>query len=82
MIHFDIENLKKQKLELEKITESADFWQKDSKETGKILSEIKQLKSKIDKYEKTQSEIENLEDLTQLVVMENDEQVVKEILTR
>ena len=44
---FDICNLevKLEKLENETIKEG--FWQQDSQETGKILTQIKQIKSKI-----------------------------------
>lgn len=57
-----------------------DFWQKEPQETGKILSQMKQLKSKIDTYENAENEIQTLEDLTELVTMENDESIIKEIL--
>lgn len=41
---------------------------------------MKQLKSKKEKYEHAEKEIINLEDLTELVKLENDDTVVKEIL--
>lgn len=80
MILFDISKIKKELVELEKQTEQEDFWQKEPQETGKILSQMKQLKSKIDTYQNAENEIQTLEDLTELVSMENDESVVKEIL--
>ena len=80
MILFDISKIKKELVELEKQTEQEDFWQKEPQETGKILSQMKQLKSKIDTYQNAENEIQTLEDLTELVSMEIDESVVKEIL--
>ena len=77
---FDIENIKIDLINLEKQTQDENFWNKDQKETGKILSQIKQIKSKIGKYEDASIEIINLEELTELVKLENDEEVSKDIL--
>lgn len=49
---FDIEKLENRLQELEAETVKEEFWQKDSKETGKILAEIKQIKNKIVQYRK------------------------------
>ena len=44
---FDIATLEKQLEELESETVKEEFWQKAPSETGKILSQIKQLKNKV-----------------------------------
>lgn len=77
---FDIAKIKEEKNKLEALTLDTNFWQKDSKETGTILLQLKQLKSKIEKYENSMQEIVNLEDLTELATLENDEEVAKDIL--
>ena len=80
MTLFDIAGLEKQLKELESETVKEEFWQKSPNETGKVLSQIKQLKSKVEQYKKIELEIENLQDLTELANMENDEDVAKDIL--
>ena len=77
---FDISTLEKQLTELESETIKEEFWQKAPNETGKILSQIKQLKNKVEQYRKIEQEILNLNDLTELANMENDEEVAKDIL--
>ena len=79
MILFDITNIQKDLEEIEKLISNEDFWQKDSSETSKILSEQKQLKRKIDKYTNIKNELENVNDLIELAIIENDESVVKDI---
>ena len=55
------------------------FWE-DSKNSNKVLSKIKSLKNKVLKHSKIKSEIENLNELTELVKQESDEEIEKEIL--
>lgn len=55
------------------------FWN-DSKLSGSILIEIKNLKSRITKFQKAEQDIVDLKDLTELVLIENEEQEVKNIL--
>lgn len=77
---FDIEKLENRLQELEAETVKEEFWQKDSKETGKILAEIKQIKNKVFQYRKTEQETENLIELTELANLDNDEDVAKDII--
>lgn len=77
---FDIATIEKELSKLEQSTMDENFWQQDSKQTGKILSQIKQLKKKTEQYKKVEKEISNLEDLTELANLENDEEVAKDIL--
>lgn len=77
---FDIASLDKQLKELEDETVKEEFWQKAPNETGRVLAQIKQLKNKVDQYRRIEQEISNLRDLTELVIMENDENIAKDIL--
>ena len=79
MILFDIDKLKQEVQDLEKDTQEQDFWQKEPQETGKILSQLKQLKNKIDMYDNTEMEIQNLEELISLIELEYDDEIAKEI---
>lgn len=64
---------------LEKKTLEQNFWN-DSKESGKVLSEIKTLKDVVSNYSKTESELNNILEMTELVMLEFDEDLAKEIL--
>lgn len=77
---FDIEKLENRLQELEAETVKEEFWQKDSKETGKVLAEIKQIKNKVVQYRKAEQEAENLIELTELANLDNDEDVAKDII--
>ena len=77
---FDIAILEQQLKELESETIKEEFWQKAPGETGKVLSQIKQLKNKVEKYRKIEQELSNIYDLTELANMENDQEVSKDIL--
>ena len=77
---FDITKIENELKELESETAKEVFWQKLPAETGKVLAQVKQLKSKVERYKKIDAEIVNLQDLTELANMENDEEVAKDIL--
>lgn len=77
---FDIANKKVQLDNLEKKTLEPDFWN-NSKESSKVLSEIKSLKDTVSNYIKTESELKNIIEMTELVMLEYDEDLSKEILT-
>ena len=77
---FDIEKLENRLQELEAETVKEEFWQKNSKETGKVLAEIKQIKNKVVQYRKAEQEAENLIELTELANLDNDEDVAKDII--
>ena len=72
-----IDTLRKEADELEKQTLEADFWS-DAENSGKILR--KQLKSKIEAYEKLCRKVEDTLVLTEMAIEENDESVVGEIV--
>ena len=77
---FDITTSEKQLKDLELKTTEEDFWQKDTTKTSKVLSQIKQLKNKVEQYRKIENEIINLQELTELANLENDVEVAKDIL--
>ena len=66
MVHFDILNLSKMLKDLETKTFEQDFWQ-DTKESQKVLKEIKSIKPKVTLYEKIRNEFNNLEELNLLL---------------
>ena len=76
---FDLKKLEKDLENLEKQTLEEDFW-KDNKNSSKILSQIKHLKNKVSGFREIEKEIKNLQELTELVILEPDEELVKEII--
>ncbi len=79
MIHFDISNLEKQLKELESKTAEPNFWE-DSKNSNKILEQIKSLKSKCTNYRKLESDIDNILDIINLLKLEYDESLADEMI--
>ena len=79
MIHFDIAKLEQELEKLEKETLQEGFWN-DSTKSSTILTKIKSLKSKCNTYSKLSNELKSLEELTELVTLENDEQMAKDII--
>ena len=76
---FDISKLEEELTNLEKETLKEDFW-KDSKNSSKVLAKIKNLKSKCSSFKEAEIEISNLEEMTELVVLEPDEDLANEII--
>ena len=76
---FDIIRLEEELKLLEDETMKENFWN-DSKDSTKILSKIKQLKSKCTEYNKIKNEIIDLIELSELANMESDIEVAKEII--
>lgn len=76
---FDIANKKLELKELEDKTLNQDFWN-DSKESGKVLAKIKSLKEITLQFCKIETDVNNLLEMTELVMMEFDEDLKKDIL--
>ena len=76
---FDIDKMEAELKDLETQTMQEGFWN-DSKASSKVLSRIKQLKSKCISFRKIETEIRNMQELTELVELEPDEDVAKDIL--
>ncbi len=79
MSPFDIENSEKELKNLEEQTLQENFWQ-DTDNSTKVLSKIKSLKAKCSNFKTVRTEINNLLELTELVLVEQDEELAKEIL--
>ena len=76
---FDIPRLEEELNKLEKETLNPEFWN-DQKNSQKILGNIKSLKRKINKYNELKKEVQNSKELTELVSIEEDEDISKEII--
>ena len=76
---FDISEKGTRLKELEDITSNPDFWN-NSEKTSEVLSEIKKIKSKYTKYKELENEISNLIELSELVQIEFDEDIAKDII--
>ena len=76
---FDIVKLKKELEELEKQTLEENFWN-DSKNSSKILAQIKVIKNKTNEHKRLENEMINLEELTELAELEPEEEIIKDIL--
>ena len=76
---FDIPRLEEELNKLEKETLNPEFWN-DQKNLQKILGNIKSLKRKINKYNELKKEVQNSKELTELVSIEEDEDISKEII--
>jgi len=79
VIHFEIDSLRVRLKELENKTLDSHFWD-DSKKTEPILKEIKSIKNKITGYDFLQTELLNLTELNELLLVEKDEELAKEVL--
>lgn len=79
MIHFDLISLKSQLKVLEEQTTKQDFWE-DSKNSSIVLKQINSLKSKIENYTKIDTEINNVIEMSELLNLEPDEELAKEVL--
>lgn len=77
---FDIPRLKTQLSTLEKKTLEPNFWA-DIKSSTKVSEQIKILKNKISKIKNLTNELKNLQELTELLKIEPDELLKKEIIT-
>lgn len=79
MIHFDVENKEKELKELESKTTENDFWN-DTDNSSKVLKQINSLKSKIEGFKKLNNELNNLLEMSELLQVEEDEELAKELL--
>lgn len=79
MIHFDVENKEKELKELESKTTENDFWD-DTDNSSKVLKQINSLKSKVEGFKKLNNELNNLLEMSELLQVEEDEELAKELL--
>ena len=78
MIHFDIPKLEEKLKNLEVETTNPSFWE-DSQNSNKVLSKIKGIKGKCQKYRDIENEISNTIELIDLLKMEYDEELAIEM---
>ncbi len=79
MILFDLKSMTNRIQELEKNTMQEGFWN-DNKTSSIVLQEMKYLKNKVEKFTKLQEELANLKELNELLILEEDNGLVKELL--
>ena len=75
---FDISNLEKELKENEEKTFESNFWE-DSKKSSVVLQKINSIKNKIEQYNKTKKELENVIDIFNLLKEENDDELENEL---
>ena len=75
---FDISKLEDELQKLEKQTTEADFWS-DSKKLSVVLGKIKSIKSKCEDYRKIEKELKNLIEISELLKIEFDDEMAKEV---
>ena len=77
---FDIARIEKELIDLEQETTQEGFWN-DSKKTGVILKKMKAIKNKSKQYHDIYDNIKNLLEMSNLILLENDEELAKDILS-
>lgn len=77
---FDIANISRELKNLEEESSKTEFWNPENKEhANKVLSKIKTLKSKYNRYKELEDEIKNLIELGNLLQEEYDEELANEL---
>ncbi len=76
---FDLDKINARIDELEAKTIQEGFWN-DSKTSGSVLQEMKSLKDKKSKFVKIDNEVKNLIELNDLLLIEEDNELLKELL--
>lgn len=64
---------------MEKKTLEESFWT-DNKNNSSVLREMSNIKSKIEKYNNLKSEFDNLKDLSDLLKVESDDELARELI--
>lgn len=77
-MHFDIQKLEIELIDLENQTTKSDFWD-DTKNSSKVLKRITELKKKIDEFKSIESELANANDIKDLLLEEFDLTLLKEL---
>lgn len=78
MIHFDLSYIKKEISKLENQTMQDGFWN-DSQTSGKVLQKMKDLKGKYTKFTGLESEVNDLLEMNNILLIESDEELEKEL---
>lgn len=76
---FDITKLEEKLQKLEEETNNPEFWN-DTKNTSKVLSEIKKIKNKCITYRELDKELSELLEMSELTIIEYDEDIASDII--
>ena len=76
---FDISKAENELKDLENQTLKEHFWE-NSDNSAKVLAQIKRLKSKYLSFKSVETEVQNLIELSELLAIENDDELAKELL--
>lgn len=79
MIHFDISGLTEKIKELEKQVSAEGFWN-NQENSSKVLTELKRMQNKVEKFSNIKTELKNLEELNELLLLEEDIEMGKSLL--
>jgi len=79
VIHFDIASLESKIAKLQEETNKPGFWDNIKNSTA-VLSELKSVQNKVDKYNKIKESLQNLLDLNELLTLEEDAELIKDLL--
>ena len=79
MIHFDVVGQEKKLKLLEEQTMNNEFWN-DTENSSKVLKEINSLKFKVESFNKIQSELNNVLEMSELLQLEPDDEMTKEVI--
>lgn len=79
MIHFDISKIKLEIEELQAKVNEPNFWDNPTTSTP-IITELKRLESELEIYLKLEQELENINEMTILLIAEPDEQLELEVV--
>ena len=79
MIHFDIASLEIKLAKLQEETNIPHFWD-DIKKSTAVLSELKLVQNKVNKYNQIKATVQNLLDMNELLSLEEDLDLVKDLL--
>jgi len=74
-----VSSLEAEVKELEAKTSEPNFWE-DQQNSSAVLTKMKRIQNKVEKFKKLQSEYENLESLNELLLIEEDIELGKEVL--
>lgn len=79
MVHFDLPKIENELRILEEETVKDGFWN-NQKNSGKVLQQIKSLKGKLNKYNNIKSNLDNLIELNDLLLLELDDDMSNQLV--
>ena len=79
MIHFDISKIQLEINELEQKVNAPNFWDNPTRSTP-IVTKLKRLKNEVETFRKLEQELNNIDEMSLLLIDEPDEQMSLEVL--